>query len=66
MSTQLSGSDIRRQLRSKGIPGGAEVICCGGKKRFSRDYESQLRRLKYPSGEYTITENGIVVAFISL
>ena len=66
MSTTLSGSSIREQLRKRGLPGGSEVICCGGRKRFSRDYESQLRRLKYPSGEYTITENGIIVAFISL
>lgn len=66
MSNTLSGSVIRDQLRKKGLPGGAEVICCGGRKQFSRDYGSQLRRLKYPSGEYTITENGIIVAFISL
>lgn len=66
MSTTISGSSIRQQLRAKGIPGGAEVICCGGRKQFSRDYESQLRRLRYPKGKYSITENGIVVAFISL
>lgn len=66
MSRQLDGSTIRKQLRDKGLPGGAESICCGGRKRFSRDYQTQLRRLKYPSGDYTITENGIVVAFISL
>lgn len=66
MNRQLDGSFIRKQLRDNGLPGGGESICCGGRKRFSRDYQTQLRRLKYPKGDYTITENGIVVAFISL
>ena len=66
MSNSISGAVIRQQLRAKGLPGGNEVVCCGGKVRFSRDYETQLRRLKYPKGDYTILENGITVASISL
>ena len=66
MSNKISGNEIRRQLRERNLPGGGEVICCGGRKRFNRDYETQLRRLKYPNGEYQITENGIVTAFITL
>ena len=66
MNKELDGAFIRKQLRDKGLPGGAEVACCGGRKKFSRDYETQLRRLRYPKGEYTISEGGRVVAFISL
>lgn len=66
MSTKIEGSTIRKRLRDLGLPGGNEVLCCGGKKRFSRDYQTQLRRLKYPKGDYAITENGITVALISL
>lgn len=66
MATVIEGSVIRKQLRDKGIPGGKETVCCGGRIRFSRDYETQLRRLKYPKGEYTIKERGVVSAFISL
>lgn len=66
MSNEISGNEIRKQLRAKNLPGGGETICCGGRKRFSRDYETQLKRLKYPKGSYRITENGIVTAFITL
>ena len=66
MSTTIDGSLLRKQLRDKGLPGGKETVCCGGRKHFSRDYETQLRRLRYKPGSYTITENGIVSAFITL
>ena len=66
MSTTIDGSLLRKQLRDKGLPGGKETVCCGGRKHFSRDYETQLRRLKYPKGDYTIKEGGIVSAFITL
>lgn len=61
----IEGSVLRATLRSKGLPGGGESICCGGRKRFSRDYESQLKALGY-TGAYKVKENGIIVAFIKL
>lgn len=63
--TPIEGSELRAKLRSKGLPGGGEQICCGGRKKFSRDYETQLRRLKY-TGSFAVMENGIVVAFVTI
>lgn len=57
---QISGSQIRAMLRSKGIRGGSEKVCCGGRKVFSRDYASQLKALGM-SGAFCITEGGAVV-----
>ena len=62
---KINGSKIRSELRSTGLPGGGEQICCGGRKKFSRDYESQLKRLGY-KGSFQVLENGIVTAFITI
>ena len=56
---QISGSQIRAMLRSRGLRGGSEKVCCGGRKVFSRDYAAQLRALGM-SGAFRITEGGTV------
>ena len=61
----IKGSMLRAELRAKGIPGGSEIICCGGKKKFSRDYESQLKSLGY-KGSFKIEENGAICGFITI
>lgn len=61
----IEGSKIRSMLRSRGLPGGGETICCGGRKRFSRDYTTQLKRLGY-KGSFKVTENGVITAFITI
>lgn len=57
---KIDGSIIRSMLRDRGIPGGAERECCGGRKLFSRDYGAQLKALGM-SGDWIITERGIIV-----
>lgn len=57
---KIDGSTIRSMLRDRGIPGGAERECCGGRKLFNRDYAAQLKALGM-TGDYIITERGIVV-----
>ena len=57
---RISGSQIRAMLRSRGLPGGKEKSCCGGRKIFNRDYASQLKTLGM-TGAYQVTEGGAVV-----
>jgi hypothetical protein len=63
--TKISGSSIRQKLRTLGLPGGTERVCCGGRVSFSRDYESQLRALKM-KGSFKIMENGAVVEVVTI
>ena len=58
--TKISGNQIRSMLRSRGLPGGKEKACCGGRKTFNRDYASQLKALGM-RGAFEITEGGAVV-----
>ena len=62
---KIEGGNIRAMLRSRGLPGGVEKICCGGRRSFSRDYLSQLRSLKF-KGKFIITERGVYAATIEL
>lgn len=61
----IEGSTIRQRLRIAGLPGGAEKLCCGGKISFSKDYESQLKRLGM-RGNFKILERGVVVAQVTV
>lgn len=63
--TRIAGEFIRSELRRKNLPGGKEVVCCGGRVRFSKDYKSQLRALKM-HGSFEITEGGAIVAFLDV
>lgn len=68
MSTKainIEGSSIRSRLRSKGIPGGAEKVCCGGRRVYSKDYERQLKALKM-SGTYKVFERGVLMAVVTV
>lgn len=56
----ISGDQIRNMLRDRGLPGGYYKECCGGRRIFDRDYESQLKRLKMV-GKWSITERGVLV-----
>lgn len=58
--TTIDGDQIRKMLRDRGLPGGSYKECCGGRRVFDRDYETQLRRLKM-TGKWTITERGVMV-----
>ena len=62
-AVKIQGSDIRKRLRNLGLPGGSETRCCGGRLKFSRDYESQLKSLKL-RGRFKVLEGGVVVADI--
>ena len=61
----IDGSLIRSMLRERGIPGGIEKSCCGGRRIFDRDYSTQLKALNMP-GDWVITERGIVVDRLSV
>ena len=63
--TKIEGSVIRQRLRAAGLPGGAEKVCCGGKLSFSKDYETQLKRLGM-HGNFQITERGVLVTYVSV
>ena len=63
--TRIAGEFIRSELRRKNLPGGKEMVCCGGRVRFSKDYKSQLRTLKM-HGSFEVTEGGAIVAFIDV
>lgn len=63
--TRIAGEFIRSELRRKNLPGGKEVVCCGGRVRFSKDYRSQLKALKM-RGSFEVTEKGAIVAFIEV
>lgn len=68
MSTNIiniEGSSIRSKLRAKGLPGGNEKICCGGRRVYSKDYERQLKTLKM-SGTYKVFERGVLMAMVTV
>lgn len=60
---EIEGGSIRSRLRAAGLPGGKETVCCGGSIKFSKDYESQLKRLKM-KGKFKVLERGVVMALI--
>lgn len=61
----IEGKTIRQMLRSKRLPYGEEIVCCGGKVRFNKDYKKQLQLLGM-KGDYTVKENGIITAFVKV
>ena len=63
--TKIEGAYIRKQLRNRGLPGGNERICCGGRIQFSKDYRSQLKALKM-HGNFKICERGVVMDVVSI
>lgn len=68
MSTKaisIEGSSIRSKLRSRGLPGGNEKVCCGGKRVFSKDYERQLKALKM-SGTFKVFERGVLMTVVTV
>ena len=62
---KIEGSAIRSQLRSRGLPGGTEKVCCGGKVTFSRDYATQLKALGM-KGNFKIYERGAHMDTVSI
>lgn len=62
---KIDGSEIRRRLRAAGLPGGVEKECCGGRLTFSKDYETQLKRLGL-YGIFDITERGVLMARVAV
>ena len=64
-TTTIDGTVIRRKLREANLPGGVEKVCCGGRISFSRDYETQLKRLGM-HGNFRITERGVLVTYVSI
>lgn len=58
--TNIEGSAIRKLLRERGLPGGKEKTCCGGRTIFSKDYGSQLKALGMV-GNWNVTERGILM-----
>lgn len=63
--TRISGEFIRSELRRRNLPGGKEIVCCGGRVRFSKDYKSQLKALNL-HGSFEVTEKGAIVAFLDV
>lgn len=63
--TKIEGSVIRQRLRNAGLPGGNEKVCCGGKLSFSKDYETQLKRLGM-HGTFQINERGVLVTYVTV
>lgn len=61
----IEGSSIRSRLRSKGLPGGGEKVCCGGRRTFSKDYERQLKSLKM-KGTFKVFERGVLMAVVTV
>jgi hypothetical protein len=57
----IEGSNIRRMLRERGLQGGGERTCCGGNVIYSRDYETQLKRLGM-KGRFNVLERGVLVS----
>lgn len=58
---KIEGSVIRQRLRTAGLPGGQERVCCRGKISFSKDYETQLKRLGM-YGKFDVLERGVLAA----
>ena len=61
----IEGRELRRLLRAKKLPYGDETTCCGGRVKYNTDYKKQLSLLGM-SGEFSVKENGIIVAFIKI
>lgn len=64
-SIKIEGSAIRAKLRSAGLPGGGEKICCGGRRVFSRDYKTQLKKLNM-RGSFQVFERGILMDTVTV
>ena len=60
---KIEGSEIRARLRADNLPGGVEKKCCGGKVSYSKDYETQLKRLNM-HGAFQVLERGCLMAQI--